>query len=161
MRQICCHITGEEEAILVISETGGIAALATILSQENISIKNIGIIHNREFQDGVLHIEFSDEQDIFESAGGYAFHRFRLIVKIFYQIYQAGSQDMRQMTDGGGNKIVSAVTKHHGNSAQKAERILQPAVTYSSARLCRKIPNFLRDSLLLPEITVSSPTWEV
>ncbi len=43
-------------------ETGGIAALATILSQENISIKNIGIIHNREFQDGVLHIEFYDEQ---------------------------------------------------------------------------------------------------
>lgn len=42
-------------------ETGGIAALATILSQENISIKNIGIIHNREFQDGVLHIEFYDE----------------------------------------------------------------------------------------------------
>ena len=45
----------------MIDETGGIAALATILSRQNISIKNIGIIHNREFQDGVLHIEFYDE----------------------------------------------------------------------------------------------------
>ncbi len=43
-------------------ETGGIAALATILSRHNINIKNIGIIHNREFQDGVLHIEFYDEK---------------------------------------------------------------------------------------------------
>lgn len=46
----------------MIDETGGIAALATILSQQNISIKNIGIIHNREFEDGVLHIEFYDEK---------------------------------------------------------------------------------------------------
>lgn len=45
----------------MIDETGGIAALATILSDNNINIKNIGIIHNREFQDGVLHIEFYDE----------------------------------------------------------------------------------------------------
>lgn len=39
-------------------EAGEIAALATILAVNHISIKNIGIIHNREFQEGVLHIEF-------------------------------------------------------------------------------------------------------
>ncbi len=42
----------------MVDEAGGIAALATIL----ISIKNIGIIHNREFQEGVLHIEFYEEK---------------------------------------------------------------------------------------------------
>lgn len=45
----------------LVDETGGIAALATILATNQISIKNIGIIHNREFQDGVLHIEFYEE----------------------------------------------------------------------------------------------------
>jgi len=46
----------------IIDETGAIATIATLLANNNISIKNIGIIHNREFQEGVLHIEFYDEQ---------------------------------------------------------------------------------------------------
>ncbi len=41
-------------------EAGGIASIATILAMSNISIKNIGIIHNREFEQGVLRIEFYD-----------------------------------------------------------------------------------------------------
>ena len=41
-------------------EAGGIAAIATILAMDGISIKNIGIIHNREFEQGVLRIEFYD-----------------------------------------------------------------------------------------------------
>ncbi len=45
----------------MVDEAGGIAALATILSSHGISIKNIGIIHNREFLDGVLHMEFYEE----------------------------------------------------------------------------------------------------
>ena len=45
----------------IIDETGSIATIATILSMNNISIKNIGILHNREFEDGVLKIEFYDE----------------------------------------------------------------------------------------------------
>ena len=45
----------------IIEATGGIAAIATILASNNISIKNIGIIHNREFEEGVLRIEFYDE----------------------------------------------------------------------------------------------------
>ena len=43
-------------------ETGAIATLATMLSVQGVSIKNIGIIHNREFEQGVLHIEFYDEK---------------------------------------------------------------------------------------------------
>ena len=40
----------------------GIATIATIiLAMDKISIKNIGIIHNREFEQGVLKIEFYEE----------------------------------------------------------------------------------------------------
>ena len=38
-----------------------IATIATILAMEGISIKNIGIIHNREFEQGVLKIEFYEQ----------------------------------------------------------------------------------------------------
>ena len=40
----------------------GIAALATNpLTTNGISIKNIGIVHNREFEEAVLHVEFYEE----------------------------------------------------------------------------------------------------
>lgn len=42
-------------------EAGGIAIVASILAFKGISIKNIGIIHNREFEEGVLRIEFYEE----------------------------------------------------------------------------------------------------
>ena len=42
----------------LLDEAGGIATVATILASNHLSIKNIGIIHNREFEDGVLHLEF-------------------------------------------------------------------------------------------------------
>ena len=42
----------------VADEAGAIATIATILATEKVIIKNIGIIHNREFEDGVLKIEF-------------------------------------------------------------------------------------------------------
>ena len=45
-------------------ETGAIAKTATILANAGISIKNIGIMHNREFQEGALRIEFYDEAAI-------------------------------------------------------------------------------------------------
>ena len=51
----------------IADEAGGIATIATILALEKISIKNIGIIHNREFPEGVLRIEFY-EQDAVEKA---------------------------------------------------------------------------------------------
>lgn len=45
-------------------EPGALAAIATILALQNISIKNIGITHNREFEGGVLRIEFYEEDSI-------------------------------------------------------------------------------------------------
>ncbi|MDF2802237.1 MAG: hypothetical protein K0S61_2140 [Anaerocolumna sp.] len=46
----------------IIDETGAIATIATLLATNLISIKNIGIIHNREFEQGVLRIEFYNEE---------------------------------------------------------------------------------------------------
>lgn len=40
---------------------GIIAIIATILSSNSVNIKNIGIVHNREYEDGVLRIEFYDD----------------------------------------------------------------------------------------------------
>lgn len=45
----------------IADEAGSIAAIATILASEQISMKNIGIIHNREFEEGALKIEFYEE----------------------------------------------------------------------------------------------------
>lgn len=43
-------------------ETGGIAKVSRILADAGISIKNIGIVNNREFEEGILHISFADEK---------------------------------------------------------------------------------------------------
>lgn len=48
----------------IIDESGAISTVATILAVNNINIKNIGIIHNREFEDGVLKIEFYDKTSV-------------------------------------------------------------------------------------------------
>ena len=45
----------------IIDESGAIATIATILATNGVSIKNIGIVHNREFEDGVLKISFYDQ----------------------------------------------------------------------------------------------------
>ncbi len=42
-------------------EVGQISIVASILAAARLNIKNIGIVHNREFSDGVLHIEMYDE----------------------------------------------------------------------------------------------------
>ncbi len=64
----------------MVDEAGGIATLATILATNQISIKNIGIIHNREFQDGALHIEFYEEKALHEALG--------LLRKYRYTVYE-------------------------------------------------------------------------
>ena len=48
----------------LLDEAGGIATVATILASNHLSIKNIGIIHNREFEDGVLHLEMYDSESL-------------------------------------------------------------------------------------------------
>ena len=45
----------------IVDEAGGIATIATILAMEGISIKNIGISHNREHGEGALRISFYDK----------------------------------------------------------------------------------------------------
>ncbi len=61
-------------------ETGILAKIATLLASHSISIKNIGIIHNREFDEGALKIEFYDEASLHKAlyilpAHGYSIHR--------------------------------------------------------------------------------------
>ena len=51
----------------MVDEAGGIATLATILATSGISLKNIGIIHNREFEEAVLRVEFY-EGEAYEKA---------------------------------------------------------------------------------------------
>ena len=46
----------------VPDKAGVIATVATLLAGKDISIKNIGIVHNREFEEGVLRIEFYEER---------------------------------------------------------------------------------------------------
>lgn len=48
----------------IADEPGALAAIATILALHQISIKNIGITHNRETENGVLRIEFYEEASI-------------------------------------------------------------------------------------------------
>lgn len=57
-----------EVYVNIDDRAGAIATIATILSVHSISIKNIGIIHNREFADGVLKIELYNEEDAEQSA---------------------------------------------------------------------------------------------
>lgn len=46
----------------IVDETGAIAQIATLLAIHQISIKNIGIIHNREQEEGVLKIDFYNQE---------------------------------------------------------------------------------------------------
>jgi prephenate dehydrogenase len=48
----------------IADEPGALASIATMLALNNISIKNIGIVHNREYEGGVLRIEFYEETSI-------------------------------------------------------------------------------------------------
>lgn len=48
-------------------EAGEIAIIANLLAYKGVSIKNIGIIHNREFEEGVLRIEFYDRKALDEA----------------------------------------------------------------------------------------------
>lgn len=48
----------------IADETGALASVATMLALHHLSIKNIGIVHNREQQEGALRIEFYEEAAI-------------------------------------------------------------------------------------------------
>ncbi len=63
----------------LIDEAGGIATIATILASNHLSIKNIGILHNREFEQGVLRIEMYDSKSLEQSIA--------LLKKYHYTVY--------------------------------------------------------------------------
>jgi len=65
-------------------EAGGIARIATHLAEADISIKNIGILHNREFQDGVLGIEFYGQGPLDEAKA--------LLTALHYPLYEHDAQ---------------------------------------------------------------------
>jgi prephenate dehydrogenase len=44
-----------------------LAEVVTLLAVNAISIKNIGITHNREYQEGVLRVEFNSEEELIEA----------------------------------------------------------------------------------------------
>ena len=64
----------------IYDEAGTIATVATLLASNQISIKNIGIIHNREFQQGVLRIEFYEEKLLLKAV--------ELLKKYRYTVYE-------------------------------------------------------------------------
>ena len=50
--------------VAIPDEAGIIAKLSGMFAKDSISIKNIGIVHNREFEEGVLRIEFYDKHSL-------------------------------------------------------------------------------------------------
>ncbi|MBQ7359198.1 MAG: prephenate dehydrogenase [Lachnospiraceae bacterium] len=48
----------------ISDEPGALASIATMLAVRDISIKNIGITHNREYEEGALRIEFYSPEDV-------------------------------------------------------------------------------------------------
>ena len=59
---------------------GAIASIASLLAESGISIKNIGIIHNRDFEEGVLRVEFYEQSSLEEAI--------TLLKSLHYSIYQ-------------------------------------------------------------------------
>nr|WP_297864224.1 prephenate dehydrogenase [uncultured Acetatifactor sp.] len=51
----------------IADKTGALAHIVTLLAEHELSIKNIGITHNRESEDGVLKMEFYEENSMAEA----------------------------------------------------------------------------------------------
>jgi len=59
-------------------ESGAIARLAGVLAAAGISLKNIGILHSREFADGVLHMDFYDRRSQDAAVGELEAHGYHI-----------------------------------------------------------------------------------
>lgn len=64
----------------LMDEPGALAVVATILAGSAINIKNIGIVHNREYEEGALKVEFYSEADMNKAR--------TLLNKFHYRIYE-------------------------------------------------------------------------
>lgn len=65
----------------IIDESGAIATIATTLAVNGINIKNIGIVHSREFEEGVLQIEFYEEEPSLRAAEVLKQHRYQVWIR--------------------------------------------------------------------------------
>ena len=63
----------------IIDESGAIATIATILATSGVNIRNIGIVHNREFEEGVLRISFYEKEDADNAYEQLERHRYNVI----------------------------------------------------------------------------------
>ncbi|WP_029231078.1 prephenate dehydrogenase/arogenate dehydrogenase family protein [Butyrivibrio sp. VCB2006] len=52
----------------ISDQPGNLAKVAVLLSEKNVNIKNIGIVHNREYERGTLKIEFHTGNDLSEAS---------------------------------------------------------------------------------------------
>ena len=53
--------------------------------------------------------------NVLKTAGSYLFHGFSRWIRVFYQIYKAGSNQMRQMADGGNYSIMFLIIQYQGD----------------------------------------------
>ena len=65
----------------IADKPGSIAAIASLLAAHDVSIKNIGINHNREFAEGALRIEFYDKKTIEQAIEIMTDHGYKLHTK--------------------------------------------------------------------------------
>ena len=65
----------------VVDEAGAIATIATILAVNQINIKNIGILHSHEFEEGVLWIDFYEEEAQMEAVRILEHHRYKVWIR--------------------------------------------------------------------------------
>lgn len=66
-------------SVFIPDETGMIAEISTLFASKLISIKNIGIIHNRESGDGSLRIEFYDKPSLTNAITVLKGHNYKLL----------------------------------------------------------------------------------
>ena len=65
----------------IADKPGNLAAVATLLSVNDINIKNIGIVHNREYEHGSLGIEFHDEDSLSKASELLCTHGYPIMTK--------------------------------------------------------------------------------
>ena len=61
-------------------EPGALAIVSTILAAGSVNVKNVGIVHNREFETGSLRIDLHSEQDVERAKGMLKSHGYEVTV---------------------------------------------------------------------------------
>ncbi|MCQ2079551.1 MAG: prephenate dehydrogenase [archaeon] len=64
----------------IYDEPGALAIVATILASRSINVKNVGIIHNREFETGSLRIDLHDEKEVIKAKEVLEFHGYEVTI---------------------------------------------------------------------------------